>query len=222
MTRSHPTPLYTQLSAATADVERYRVEAAELRASVRALQSTLSRSRSPQHFVDGPGSEARHTEAPAPDAGAGSSSSGSGRDGGDRGGSDRDGNAPKGSLFSSLERQLREELEGPDARTGGAKIGTAPDTASSEGDSGDSGRSQDDVLTEFFMLTAMSVKLSSCFGQDVAGISNDELYARVKEEGVPFHRWHAWVQETLSREEGGEEGSKEGAAPRTAESSGDA
>lgn len=50
------------------------------------------------------------------------------------------------------------------------------------------------------MLTAMSVKISSCFGQDVAGISNDELYARVKEEGVPFHRWHAWVHETLTRE----------------------
>ncbi|EQC28365.1 hypothetical protein SDRG_13912 [Saprolegnia diclina VS20] len=56
----------------------------------------------------------------------------------------------------------------------------------------------DDILKEFFVLTAAAIKMNGAgLENDRCNISNEVLYEKAIEAGVTFERYYAWIQHEL-------------------------
>jgi len=51
-----------------------------------------------------------------------------------------------------------------------------------------------DPLQEFFSLTCKSVKLASPHVDLITEVPEARLYQQVVKEGIPFYKWHSWVE----------------------------
>lgn len=51
---------------------------------------------------------------------------------------------------------------------------------------------------EYFGLSVLAAKINSPHMETVCSISNKFLYAEAQKRKIPFHRWHAWVDEYLT------------------------
>jgi hypothetical protein len=60
--------------------------------------------------------------------------------------------------------------------------------------------SKRDPIEEYFILTAQAVKMNSPHMDRIGILPPSFLYHRAKEEQVPFHKWHIWIENQLNFE----------------------
>ena len=51
---------------------------------------------------------------------------------------------------------------------------------------------------EYFVLTVQSVKMNSPHMDNICSISTHDLYEKAIKEGIPFHKWHIWIESQLN------------------------
>ena len=51
---------------------------------------------------------------------------------------------------------------------------------------------------EYFVLTAQAVKMNSPHMENICSISTNALYEKAIKEGIPFHKWHIWIESQLN------------------------
>ncbi|GLD93985.1 hypothetical protein PINS_up002591 [Pythium insidiosum] len=126
----------------------------------------------------------------------------------------------KGSLFFELSRQIKLEMAATKRRSEHSRRASRdPETHSDEGDDptptrfasntggespgnnsphGADERSDDDMLKEFFMLTAAAVKISGVgLRNDACNIHNEDLYDEAMALGITFDQFHRWLETRL-------------------------
>ncbi|CAG9312324.1 unnamed protein product [Blepharisma stoltei] len=59
-----------------------------------------------------------------------------------------------------------------------------------------------DPIKEFFIFTCQAAKLNSKYKDRLGRVPVNSLYSKVLEEGIPFNKWHDYVQEELHKEFG--------------------
>lgn len=57
-----------------------------------------------------------------------------------------------------------------------------------------------DPIEEYFTLTTQAVKMNSPHMDRIGILPASFLYQKAKEEQVPFHRWHVWIETQLNFE----------------------
>ena len=53
---------------------------------------------------------------------------------------------------------------------------------------------------EYFALTAQAVKMNSTHIENVCSISTEHLYEKAIKSGIPFHKWHLWIESQINAE----------------------
>lgn len=51
---------------------------------------------------------------------------------------------------------------------------------------------------EYFLLTVQAVKMNSPHMESVYSVSSQELYDNAIKQGIPFHKWHIWIESQLN------------------------
>jgi len=54
-------------------------------------------------------------------------------------------------------------------------------------------------LQEFFYLTALAVKMTHALGEDTLSVPTEELWLKAIDESIPFHRFHNWIENELTK-----------------------
>ncbi|OMJ83094.1 hypothetical protein SteCoe_16076 [Stentor coeruleus] len=52
---------------------------------------------------------------------------------------------------------------------------------------------------EYFLLTVQAVKMNSPYADKGLNLNTQELYYNAVEEGIPFHKWHVWIESQLNQ-----------------------
>ena len=53
---------------------------------------------------------------------------------------------------------------------------------------------------EYFALTAQAVKMNSTHLENVGAVSTEHLYEKAIKAGIPFHKWHVWIESQINAE----------------------
>jgi hypothetical protein len=53
---------------------------------------------------------------------------------------------------------------------------------------------------EYFILTTQAVKMNSAYMDTVCVVPHLVLFEKAKNENVPFHKWHGWIESQLNNE----------------------
>lgn len=61
-------------------------------------------------------------------------------------------------------------------------------------------KSSRDPIEEYFTLTTQAVKMNSPHMDRIGILPASFLYQKAKEEQIPFHRWHVWIESQLNFE----------------------
>jgi hypothetical protein len=51
---------------------------------------------------------------------------------------------------------------------------------------------------EYFALSVQAVKMNSPHMDNIINASSTELYAKALKMGIPFHKWHVWIESQLN------------------------
>lgn len=52
---------------------------------------------------------------------------------------------------------------------------------------------------EYFLLTVQVVKMNSPYADKGLNVNTQELYNNATEEGIPFHKWHVWIESQFNQ-----------------------
>lgn len=53
---------------------------------------------------------------------------------------------------------------------------------------------------EYFYLTAQVIKMNSSNMENICSIPVKDLYDKVRQENIPFHKWHEWIEKRINEE----------------------
>jgi hypothetical protein len=52
---------------------------------------------------------------------------------------------------------------------------------------------------EYFSLAVQAVKMNSPHMDTIISASSSELYENALKQGIPFHKWHVWIESQLNK-----------------------